>query len=471
MTENGACCIACGCQCKPRSPVISPDEDSLELISRDIEKLENIIHRVKSQRLRRLNATSSSVGNIPTEILLHIFQLVCSATKTGQGTDSCPQIILGAVSSHWRDIVRSAPELWEMFTVKVSRRNLQNTLPLLQTYLDNNGASFDAVQLDFAPGMQNLHGENSTLSLREILLPEENRSIRAIALYSPPIGWLPAVQRCRSIKNLFMSLSNWNLMGSETPPEFIGHLHWSRSSLTVLHLKRVPINIGFDALLGCPNLIKFGCIEPSRATRDCTRPSQYHTRNKVFPHLQSLSWHSANQHLWNDNLLEHYHFPAVRHLAWALLPGKYNWSYFYRFLSSLGPNIQSLELSTSPVIMNIARWFDLRVLDFPYMEELTFSDFPLSLLPTILQKTVNVRSLMCFKWIHRRNDIGSIRPIIDQFHQFLQSQQEGGASLFRLEIARLNLPWTAEDRAKISRLMDVGDFKVEVVNDGVIMDL
>lgn len=469
MSDERACCIACECQCRSHHSAFTSHEDDFEFVSRDIEKLEDIIHHfhtVKSRRLRHLNAISSSTRNVPNEILTLIFRSVCSSaptTETGHATHGCPQITLGAVSSHWRNVVRNVPELWGTFSVKISRENLQNTLPLLRTYLDNNRTSFDAVHLGFASSTQYWSGENLMQSLKDILLSGDNAPIiRAIDLELPPHDWLPVILNCRSIKALTLYA-----------PDLTGLHPWSQSSLTTLHLKQVPVNTCFDVLLECPALRRFSCTKPSRATSDCVRPNQHHSRERAFSHLEYLSWYPANQHLWNDNLLEHYHFPAVRRLTWTLLPGKYHWPYFYRFINLLEPNLRSLEFSTSFALVKFPRWFEPHLLELPTIDRLTFLDCPSSLLPTVLNQATHLPSLLCFEWLclNRKYDAEDAISILDQFHRFLFSKKENGAPHFRLEIAGLKLPWTEYDRGEISRLMDDSEFKVEVVNDGVIMEL
>jgi hypothetical protein len=95
------------------------------------------------------------------------------------------------------------------------------------------------------------------------------------------------------------------------------------------------------------------------------------------------------------------------------------------------------------------------------------------LLPTVLNQATHLPSLLCFEWLclNRKHDAEDAISILDQFHRFLFSKKENGAPHFRLEIAGLKLPWTEYDRGEISRLMDDSEFKVEVVNDGVIMEL
>jgi hypothetical protein len=469
MSDNKACCVTCGYQCRSCYPTFVSHDDDSDVVSRDIEKLEDIIHHfrtVRSQRLRQLNTISSSTRNIPNQILLHIFRSVCSSaptTKPRQTPHGCPQITLGAVSSHWREVVQNAPELWKTLSVKIFRQNLQNTLSLLQTCLDNNRASFDAVHLMFASDAQYWSDQNFLRSLKDILLLGEGApTIHTIDLQLPPPGWLSVILDCANINTLTV-----------VAPDIPSLLPWSLSSLTSIHLKHVPVNICFDVLLECPVLRRFSCTEPSRAGSDCIRPNQRHSRVKVFSHLEYLSWHPANQHIWNDNLLERYHFPALHCLAWTLLPGRCNWQSFYQLIISLEPHLQRLELSTSPALVKFPRWFEARWLDLPSIEGLTFVDCPLSLLSIILRKASDLPSLLCLEWLrlNRRYDSEDENSTIAQFHQFLSAKKNNGASCFRLELVGLSLSWKEVNREKIAQLMDDGAFRVEVVNDGVIMDL
>lgn len=148
MSTNNLPCALCGCQCNKQPPAFEPQGNELAFILGELKKLDNIIRTIKSPHLRRLNAIRSSTAVFPNEILLHIFQFLCSPIEPGHRPNGCPQITLSAVSSHWRDLVRSAPHLWEALSVKIRRKDMESIVSSLQTYLDNHGALLSSIQID-----------------------------------------------------------------------------------------------------------------------------------------------------------------------------------------------------------------------------------------------------------------------------------------------------------------------------------
>lgn len=297
-------------------------------------------------------------------------------------------------------------------------------------------------------------------------------NIRTVDLRCPPVEWLRAIHRhCPSVRELSLSWGKASKWGAGlTVP-----LPWL--ALTALYVRRFQVDICFELLLGCPNLIQFSCMVPLRATADYRLPQHHHMQATTLPRLEYLLWYPADQQPWNDNLLQFFRFPALRHFAWTIRPGKCSLDLFRNFMFALPQTCNSLQISAAPETTDIQEWARSTLPCMGGIDRLKCTGLPFSSLPAILsmvQVSTCLPSLTRLEWTQGRGgsklkDHG--RSIIDQLHEMLLGKKSNGTEFFRFEVEDSKIYLTLKDRDQMGRLMDDGKFKVEVVIDGVVLDL
>lgn len=95
------------------SNIVSAKQVEVNFLGATLEQLRSDIRRLterESRYLRRLNELEAKTAALPRNILATIFKFACD--------DGDPfAIILGSVCGHWRDIVWSTPQLWDVLSI------------------------------------------------------------------------------------------------------------------------------------------------------------------------------------------------------------------------------------------------------------------------------------------------------------------------------------------------------------------
>ncbi|XP_006460485.1 hypothetical protein AGABI2DRAFT_117430 [Agaricus bisporus var. bisporus H97] len=441
----------------------------------ELKKLQSQINTIQSQYRRRFNVIRSSTAALPNEILIIIFRLVCSTVEPkNAGPIGCPQIILGSVSSHWRDIVVDMPEFWETFSVKISQENLQTTIPLLKVYSARRRQMPSSMQLDLRGLDYNSPKVLESLTFLEgsIFSGDTPKLLHSMDVHCPPPYWLSTiVSQCSNLHELSLS---WT-------PQNTGTYIWSRRlptsipfySLRILRINRVPIMLCFDLLLSCPNLTEFTCTTPLVHSRN--DPDGWMMMNRdqevTFPRLERLTWTPTRKY-WDKYFLEFFRFPSLRYFAWPIWPGQDSKNLFDSFVAALPPSLESFEIIASPLIA----WHRIESIlrQIPRITQLIFTDVPSSAhsrLLQMLQYPTFLPSLKACKWIQKvEGEVDHDPQWISHLHGMLQQRKIYGTKEFRYEMVNVETCWRAEDREMISRLKCDGRFKVEIVCNNSILD-
>lgn len=248
----------------------------IALVKHEVRQLEselaNALRRSQEIRvslLRKLNTMQASTRNLTSELLAHIFLLVC---------DQRAALRLGGVCSHWRQITLSTPHLWSFLylyiraSVDTSERR-QNPIYLVQYYLENTGNVPFSLDLRFdhyfCPSKEILGLFSSLLLRREI-----TQKVHGLKLVRAPFEWISSLPRFLNIadvriyeptgcldgilrSHIFHSprlrlLMLHDLQSTRPVPNNIEH-----TQITRIFLLRVAIDVAVSLLVRCPNLVQF----------------------------------------------------------------------------------------------------------------------------------------------------------------------------------------------------------------------
>jgi hypothetical protein len=426
------------------------------------------------QQRRQMNAHKSSTRNLPNEVLSFVFELVCAPTAA-EDIPKRPRIALASVCSHWHDVVWNTPQLWQTFSIEVRGYTLKKAASTLQMFADNHRAP-GFISLTFS--LYNEDIEELWQPLEAFFSQETAPCIRRINLCGLTTDCMAVAalinERCCNIEELRLSQGrgfSLSRRGFEIPK------FWS--TLTTLQLERIPLDIWFDLLFGCPRLVKLACFRLAQPTNGLTQLPSHQARMMRFPHLEYLTLDASRQfgdRTWVDNFLQFYRFPALKRLHWFLDSCSYSLELFNQFLSALPECCDTLQFVIFPKYLAVDRdqpsleqCIETAILHVDKIKNLILScphQSPLaSMLQMLLDSTV-LPSLTSFQY-HQvcRSFDPEIELTMRDIYKIFQSRKETGAKSFRFQVPDWGfkfLDWE-DQRAKLSRLMDDSSFEVEII--------
>lgn len=368
----------------PAHHFVGSREDEVAYIHEETRRLEKLIAQLHNERatlLRRLNAIQSRTITLPVETLSSIFEHACPPEDFSEH-HGFPrysekdfmevqegrrfQLVVGAVSSHWRQVARSSPRLWTSITLDIGTY-AEKSAKLLRLFIENSKTIPFALALHF-------FSDNPTTpflvheSIHDLVIETLPR-IRKLYLFRPPRRWhtyLPHLTRLSEcsfdlsrpaiyppdeqvilphgapLRRLSLQEALWR-----TDADF--QLPWL--TITSLTLSVIPPDLSVQVFLQCPNLIEFHCTLPS------VRPAPSKPVTLVSPitfqYLEILDWDS-DPSPWSYALARNLHTPALRELRWfsRLDPTE---GRLEAFFNRLPPTLTKLELFGTPSHINYIR--------------------------------------------------------------------------------------------------------------------
>lgn len=329
------------------------DDVESKLLYQEINGIDEAIlhlYKERASRCRRLNETQSLEARLPSNILITIFYYVCPPSSynsshqrvrrpNGAKPLILPVFALSAVSSRWRQIVLSMPQLWAKLdwhwkyhlspgdTSALLRTYFARASPLkfdLKLTIDEKWEIEDAVLYD-DPDQVDGHLD----ALKRTVFHENGERIGKLIL-DAPVRWL------HLLSDSFTHLSNLSLRSGRIDeridlsnlPSLIKVtfvnikvtpiLPWQR--ITTIYLRHAHTNVAFELLRRCHNLTSFQSHHPN-AVRNSSI-SQMIKDAIIFPHLEWLDWCCIGS-LWDDALFRFMSFPNLKRLS---LSGEASWS-------------------------------------------------------------------------------------------------------------------------------------------------
>ncbi|KAF5362200.1 hypothetical protein D9756_002697 [Leucocoprinus leucothites] len=150
-------------------PVTWVQQEDTSGMQKEVEHLDELIHRLNEDRanlLRKINSVQANTRPLPSEILSTIFQFArppidFSSRRTlaefpeditlrrdnYEPADDL-QLVLGAVSYHWRQIAWQTPQLWTMISVEVYEPISDSNTAILDLYFQNARGLPVTIELD-----------------------------------------------------------------------------------------------------------------------------------------------------------------------------------------------------------------------------------------------------------------------------------------------------------------------------------
>jgi hypothetical protein len=384
------------------SSTCSAQEHDLDRLHPELKHVDKLIHLFTEERariLREINNTQVLTRRLPSEVLSTIFQLTRSPTdlETRIAKSNSPieinkprssyfseddfhHLVLGAVSHHWRQIVRSTPQLWSTLSIEVYEPVSENNVSLLNLYFENARGLPMTIELDMRYQLsllEDLENEEraETLSrlepIRKAVFINNAHKIRDLILPGLPLEWTRSIgsslAHCRSLslswpvkysqahigeRDLLAlldlpALQQVSINTVSTPFA----LRWS--SITVLRLRGVLSSHCFYLLAKCPNLVEVDCQERkmggSAVASKTLEPLPRLDQPIVLQHLKRLLWCFTDDREGHD-FLRSIRFIKLHTLSLhdphhdSLIP-QHTRSLLTSFFSDLPQTIQSLALN------------------------------------------------------------------------------------------------------------------------------
>lgn len=446
------------------------------------------LFELRAGLLRHHNHHSSPIYTLPLEILSAIFRLTCMSKTVSTGHRDVWQmfndspnyrvIILSCVSSRWRQVVHSMPELWSTVTLDSSNRTIWVNNALLQHYLKHTHTLALSI-VNYLRVVENWEPITSVL-----FSPDNFDKITTLRIKGGPVlEWLANISQLTQVQNLCLQYYG----ASNTQTLLILNLQ------TMQSLRRVYIDIGrlnskqvkfpssveavylYDAhpdartalLYQCPNLTE-ACM-----TSHCSYAPSAFAAPLTLGSLETLRW-SVDAGLTNLTSIQNLHLPTLKRLH--LYNGhKVQPIPVIAFCNQVSQTLVSLKLNY------FAGW---RADDFehlfysglPHLQVLKLRFWPLSelimasrtLTPSDVQLCRNEVPLPCLQHLMMRDviiDGLDFDRVLDQFHprptdptscilslflEMLRRRVSGESAPFYLDLPALwesqqqRLEWTVE---------------------------
>ncbi|KAJ3562587.1 hypothetical protein NP233_g9480 [Leucocoprinus birnbaumii] len=310
---------------------ISQINSAIESIDREIAEL-----RAKRTRLcQRLNSLQSTARNIPPEILTEIFRLSASKSNIREpksfSIDLRQVLKLGSISSQWRRIAWSSPQLWTTcllsddpippFIISLIFSNSRGSSVSAKADLDE--LSLESIELLF-------HRYRTRIRVLHVYLPDDE--YEASSTWDDIAPFFKAPAEWPSLSELSVWLPEMTpISGLLLQPDGDGALQrckfkhenvsWNipMKQITILRLSHFPIDQCLYLLLQCENIEEFHCIDPSTHSPLLFSSSTLLTtseRPRVIPNVKVFRWKSNNDN-WNYFLFTSIRFPNLERLCWG----------------------------------------------------------------------------------------------------------------------------------------------------------
>ncbi|KAF9443240.1 hypothetical protein P691DRAFT_425822 [Macrolepiota fuliginosa MF-IS2] len=332
----------------------------VSVLDKEIDEL----HQERGHLLRRWNETHSRVGqHIPSEVLSLIFQRACPPiafesrefdasalsekshisgfhdTSNFEANGPYFPITLSAVSSHWRQVAQSTPELWTTIAIEVRERTATNHASLLSHYLENAKALPFSVELDLRREQQlKFITKPDTISVEDAMQPiqavlfsqDYAHKISNLRLIAPPHSWVSLIPS--SFGRLEDLSIGWSARICASAPvagwlDFTNMHHLRRvriageiwpilpsMQITKLDLSGLPGNLTILIISQCVNLKECRVYNPTFDRQGFAPPAEPF----VLGQLEFLGWETFSDSSRENTIIffTYIHLPRLKRFKW-----------------------------------------------------------------------------------------------------------------------------------------------------------
>lgn len=502
----------------------------------------------RAQCLRKANALGSATRSLPNEILAAIFKFACPSIDFRsrifcEDPDRNPfdvgwpirsrekedlsyrrfPLILGAVSSQWRQVAWSDPGLWTTLAVEPTYKTVKKDAARLGLYMTNAKRLGFALELDLrryneeiyfsderdSPLLARIVAGPDDLSLeplKSVLFGNTAGNIRTLRIAGAPKEWLldigpkltnvvdlsigwdyplpsgsaPVLQGLESLRRVTLvnATTTWQLLFP--------------TNLTVIRLRGVELKNCITLLLSCTSLLEYYVRSP----RNHSNPnaiSGLFKRPLICPTIKRFGWDDV---LGSATFLRMIRLPNLEYLEWAGFPNESEQA-VVDFFSNLPPSLSSLALHGD--FVTSLRYERLRLRDMlirlSHVEEITllkcYRDFAQDIFTLLSQASGSddpsvpndfvlpgLRKVRICRIVQYTQDVGiggdsGTGRVILYPRYFMDTVRRRrkiiGIPDFRLELTKCRLERVKAVWKKFREMVD-GGLKLEVVEDGKWVD-
>ncbi|KXN86734.1 hypothetical protein AN958_09725 [Leucoagaricus sp. SymC.cos] len=459
--------------------------------------------------LRRLNVIQSPIGKLPSEILSHIFQLLCSYPDGSDPRSGLPTLFspveLGMVSSRWKDVAWTTPNLWTCLTPSDQPTGRRCNPSRVQLYLENSREL--PLQLSFSywheywsrqPPWTIFH-----ISVDHILLRNLWR-IHTLVLDEPPLKsrWFDPdiLEKMKNLVHLTLSVC-WSeeerprgelrldrleslrglaLSGEQSQVRSIYKVPFS---ITSLDLCQLPVDLTTKIILKCHHLVEVHVrlSDPPYNELDEAAVDSWFRHRVTFASLEVMEWEESRESAWDAEFLGCISTPILQNLTFFQRRGLGDGG--TRFFRQASTVLSTLELhhtrdmecfrelynpssSIENLILHVCEtkaWIEVVSLLMPSASVAN------SVKPIPKLRMLKLVGLVAFSEIRGWQVIQEMEPVYFEPLLPMLSRRLSRGDHFTLDISKVIVDWTPKVQAGLLSLVASG-IGLEIVENGYKAD-
>lgn len=514
-------------------------EGDMAVILEEVRRLDGLIHQInedKARLLRRVNSMQAATRRLPPELLSTIFLFVRppidfntrstpvhlpeddEGRRDAYGEEDDFQIVLGAVSSHWRQIAWRTPQLWTTISVEVYETTGENNVSLLSLYFENSQSLPLTIELDFRAQLALLLEPADSLEggPPDCVMPIESiktlfinnaAKIQNFIVTGLPLHWISlinkAFSRCQSM-TLFWPPSYYTQEEQNTQPLDLSELPSLRhlrlknfilpsilpcQTITTLQLHGMTVRQCVESLINCTNLIKFENLGFRRRSPLDPLPSL--TQSIVLENLESLTW-CIHEDSWSSTFFAYIRFPKLCALKLFAKLSKTPSENLYNDIATFFSGLESLQVLELDSIFLGYRFMKTALASTPHLTELilntcsfTMRSMAISMIGRpvdgLVEDTAEKRAVVGSDQLDGAKMLPRLRKLIilvtyglqksEMIVEMLEALQGARVAQehFSLELSQLECDWRLECLGKLKQLAESG-FEFEILMESRPLD-
>ncbi|KAJ3568116.1 hypothetical protein NP233_g5921 [Leucocoprinus birnbaumii] len=326
----------------PSIPLLNHQGPSAEAdtINKRLSQIQHLTTQLLKERhdlLLRLNSIQPLTRSLPSEVLALIFE---EASREPPGTSVrvlksriptglAQTLLIGAVSTQWRTIIYSTPQLWTNLRICLDPVKFKNQMSIMMRCLSMSKSFPLNVALDFNElKLPVRYGSSEDYLIApsiDTILRKNLSRVQRLQLWNPPQRWFRDISSLANLEELTIERSRSRIRRlSLDNASFLLKLTLTRlnctrinlpssTNLTHVTLFGVHLNVATNILLHSPRLIDLQCfmLEGNVKQSELTKAT-------VLGQLNTLTWHGIESKDWRVIFLHKIQLTALESLRWSI---------------------------------------------------------------------------------------------------------------------------------------------------------